>query len=364
MSAPEHTVQVLSPVSGVIAHRVAIGGGALGILAGIVLSVSHVDEISSAPLAIIGLCLVSVAAVYMGMAASPYRAPFRRRDHAIVALLLLVAAGFDAASQLGTNEVLRDDWGPISIALVLLGIGFFRPTYELLICTAICCLTVGAIAVVESASFAFPAPPITFAIVAITPVLAMGLSTAVLSSAFFRSYERNAPASADRPELRAAVEAAVRSRRLEALGGEVIPFLTSILESGTINEKDGLRARRLASELRAVTVAQLDASWIDDIDIDVDDPSRAAEKMSGEQRSAIRGLVRSATDPDIAASASMRLVAHDRSVVGTLFLQRQDGERLDRGELAPYIAMVRTFFPTVRTEVRGRTLRVIFAYDA
>ncbi|THG29418.1 hypothetical protein [Naasia lichenicola] len=364
MSIPERTVQVLSPVSGVVAHRIAIGGGVLGVAAAVVLTFQGIDQIHSFPLAMLGLVAITASAVYFGIAASPFRAPFTRLDHAVVASLGLGAVALNAGSQLGTNTIIRDDWGPPALALVLLGVGIFRPTIELIVCSAISCTVIASIAVLESSSFTSRLPLVTYALVAITPVLAMGVSTAVLSSAFFRAYERYAAIGADGPELRAAVEATVRERRLEALGDEVLPFLTSVVESGVLTERDSLRARRLASELRAVTVAQLDESWIDELGIEVHDPSRSAERMSGEQRSAIRGLVQTAVDPDVAARASMRLTDHDRAIVGTLVLERRDGERLDRGELAPYIAMVRTFFPTVRTEVRGGTLRVIFAYDA
>ena len=349
------TPQQLDPLGGITARLVVIAAGIFAIITAAVMSVAGASQISK-PLLAVAAVLVLVATVAFFVAAtSAFRPPFSLVSHFVVYGGALLAVLLNAASQWGTNAFVRDDWGPVAMAIVIFTLGSYRAWPELLGSALISAVALAVLAALESDSLTTPVPVGVYALAIATPVLASGVASAAFSATLveiLRDWRAGVltvrrEQSAPQPDVLAGAAA---SSHLGYLHGEVIPFLESVVASGEIGDRDGPRARSLSSELRALMVLDAEQSWAEQLVDSLDDPDRVAQRLSPGQRGSLRALVAHLRGAENSVAGSIALSMTPGG--GELTARIAPGSN-PRVRLAPFVAVARGIFPTAVGEFTG-----------
>jgi hypothetical protein len=358
------TPQQLDPLGGITARTIVIVGGIIAIVIAIAMTLANLSEISSPLLAVLALVALAATVAYYIRTSSPYRAPLLLHSHVIICLGALAAVLLDVFSQWGTNQLVRDDWGPISMACVVITLGAYRSPLELLACGIGSSAIVAGIAglVFASGSLVTPVPYAVFAVTMVTPVFAAGVGAAAFSSSLIRaSREGRDRDPVPRPPETVLMDAP--TGHLAFLKGTVIPFLDGIVTSGELAESDGARARRLARELRVLMVLDSELSWLTGVIDRFDDPARLAQELDSAQRASLRAIVAHVQSSDAFAkrSARLRLGLDEGNAVGVLEVDVLSVPAA-RMQLAPYIAVARTTFPVAEMSLTSSRFALTFRF--
>ncbi|TBN55443.1 hypothetical protein EYE40_14650 [Glaciihabitans arcticus] len=348
------TPQSLDPLGGITARLVVIAAGIFAIVTAVVMSVVGASQISSIPLALAAILVLVATVGFFVRATSAFRPPFNLASHFVVFGGSLVAVLLNALSQWGTNTYVRDDWGPVAMAIVIFSLGSYRAWPELLGSALFSAVALAVIAVAESGSLTTPVPTAVYALAAATPVLASGVAAAAFSATLVGilvAWRAGLDAEKPAPLASSGVLAdAAASSHLGYLHGEVIPFLESIVESGAISDRDGPRARSLSAELRALMVLDAEQSWAEQLVDSLDDPDRIAQRLSPGQRGSLRALVAHLRGAENSVSGSIALAMTPGG--GELTARIAPGSN-PRVRLAPFVAVARGIFPTAIGEFTG-----------
>ena len=355
----------LDPLGGLTARLITMSCIIIAVTVALLLSVTHWDQVASPVLQVAALLTIAAAAVVMITGTNPYRAPVSRFRMAVIWSTMGVATLLDSLSQWGANTSLRDDWGPLAFAIIVLMTGSYRPARQILRMTVGATLFLVVLAIVQIAPIyednpaRFIATPFVFA----TPVLATGIAAAAFSRTLVVHLLawRTSAISAQRDavqDLRSGLVPSVREHRLELLNAEVVPFLQRVVDSGELTAEDSDRARELAGGLRAVMLPEFARNWLESSVDEVVDPEHLAERMGNEHRGSLKALLAALQNPEPVVEGSV--VARLRSQETTAFL-RITATVLDvavaKSELAPYFAVARSFFPDAVLEIeRGELL--------
>jgi hypothetical protein len=356
------TPQNLDPLGGITARLIVIVGGVIALVIAIGMSAANASEISSPPLAIAAIVALGLTAAYFVRVSSPYRAPLRFRSHLIICLGAVAAIALEALSQWGSNTLVRDDWGPIAMAIVVITLGSYRPPAELLggaVGSAVLVALI-AVGVVASGSLVTPVPLTVFIVTMATPVLAAGIGSAAFSASSIRSHRAWQREVAAAPEVAPFTEDAPTGH-LAFLHGTVIPFLDSIVTTGQLAEDDGARARRLAQELRVLMVLDSEQSWLTGVVDRFDDPARVAHELDSAQRASLRAIITHVQSSEAFAKGStrLRLGLDSGEAVGVL---EADVVAVGsaRVQLAPFIAVARSAFGESETQLTASRFTLTF----
>jgi len=332
-------------------------------------------DIDHPPLAALALASVAVTSVTLVYGSSPLRAPFPLRLHLLATGAASVAYLLSALSMWDSNAYVRDDWGPVVIGLALLSLSQYRPPKEIASTGIVIALFAGVFALMQSHSFATVTPPIVFALVAMMPILTMSLASATFATFLIEGLVRWRR-RAKRAESSFATEStgwiarSVQQDRVTILNQEVVPFFAEVLRRDVISEDDRQRARQISDAIRAVMIAEADRTWLDAIVEQVsghstDDPQQLAVLMSTDHRTAMRAaVVGIAAHPAFSArdfSLSIRSAGSQSAV--TLRATIDTGENVLRGQIAPYLAVIRIVFSDVKVEFANTTLTLRFSYE-
>ena len=346
------TPQELDPLGGITARLIVIVGGVIALVIAIGMSAANASEISSPPLAVAAVATLGLTAAYFVRVSSPYRAPLRFHSHVIICLGAIAAIALEALSQWGTNALIRDDWGPIAMAIVVITLGSYRPPLELLggaICSTILVALI-VVGVSASGSLVTPVPLTVFIVTMVTPVLAAGIGSAAFSASSIRSHRAWRQGFVETPRVTPFTEDAPTGH-LAFLHGTVIPFLDSVVTTGQLADDDGARARRLAQELRVLMVLDSEQSWLTGVVDRFDDPARVSHELDSAQRASLRAIITHVQSSEAFAkrSARVRLGLENGEAVGVL---EADVVALGnaRVQLAPFIAVSRSAFPVSHAE--------------
>ena len=242
---PHNTPQQLDPIGGITARLIVIVSGAIAVAIAIGMTLMNAAQVSSPALAILAIVVLATTVAYYIRASSPFYAPLKLGSHIVICLGALIATGIEAASQWGTNSYVRDDWGPIAMAIVVISLGVYRGHLEILACTIGSSIIIGviAVAIAGSGSTVTPVPVAVSVVTMVIPVLGSGFA----SASFSRTLVRILLAWRNSVEVQVAAsgEAAVPpAGHLAFLTTTVIPFLDRIVTTGQLREGDGARARR------------------------------------------------------------------------------------------------------------------------
>ncbi|MDJ0351049.1 hypothetical protein [Cryobacterium sp. PH29-G1] len=303
--------QRLDPIGGLAAWPLAPVVAVIVVTYAIVATVSRPHEIAIIELAAAAVAALMIAAAVLVWSARPDLAPFTRARAMVIVGLGIIAHLFAAASTWQFNGMIQDDFAPMGLGLLLLALAPFRPWKEILVLGVSAALVVGVTAVAQSPFLGIQTPPVLFAIIAMTQVLAPTLAGAAYSRQVVNSIHRWQTDA--RRAIRTRTEASrgllaqsVVDNRLTNLGADVLPFLADVLQRGSLTAADVKRARSLAFQVRRVLVAEVDHTWLDDL-IDrerasltargltplcvIADPERRATGFDSDQRAAVGALI-------------------------------------------------------------------------
>lgn len=357
------TVLRIDPLGRVAARAAAIAASVVAAGAALTITVVTRDQITSPAAQLLALLVLAGACATVIRASSHFRAPFSGRSHLLIVVLLLGAVALNALASWGNNVTVRDDWGPAVMSVILVILGAYRPPQEVAASSIGSAVLIGLLAVHESSDLAQHAPALVTSIVAAAPVLAAGLAGAAFGRRV-RILQSRARTSLQLGEgVDCPLAMAIIAERQASLEAEVIPFLAEVVRVEFVTRADSDRARLLASSLRAVMVAEADASWLAGLPIEVDDPQRLANRMSGEQRRALRALIVHLREEQASDRAVGRLSLSEQDTMAhaTLRVALPHGGATRMG-LAPFMPVLRQFFPGTAVRFSAGELSIDFAF--
>jgi hypothetical protein len=342
---------------GAPAPVLAAGGAGLALATAVVETVLGRGQIASWPVEVAALVALVAAGVVVVVRASPFRAPFRAGSHVAVLSLVLIASVLDEVAQIGRDILIHDDWGLAVVPVFLLVLATLRPPREVLAGGIAAVAVIGATVLALSPFLLTPLPASARVAIAVTQVLPPALAAAALARITSRSLELRRAAPLSAPETDPTLS--VQQEAIARLEAEAIPLLTTVVASGSVSAVQAERARAIMAELRAALVADLARGWLAEAGFGVDDPDGYAERMTPEQRSALRTTVASLPLADFERPGTASASGQDREA--TLVLDLPVAARPRRTRVAPLVPLLRTAFR--RADIRIGDERVLVQVD-
>ena len=385
MTTIERTRQQLDPAGSTGVAPVAIFLLLGAFLYAVFMTVRGEAEISNPVFAVLALALLAIAGAIVIYGSSPTRAPLTARTHAAAHTIAMLAILCEAVGQWGTNMYIRDDWGPVTLGILLVALGPYRPAKEIAGAGMLSAVTIGVITYFETPSLVTSGPLLACVAVAVTPMLALCFSAAMFSDGVVTSIERwqkraKAASVSLVRELREGIARSVQQDRITILNRDVLPFFTDVLARDTLTTADRDRARMIADAIRQVMVEEVDRSWLESLleytavertnrpeaaRIIVHDPHRVASVMTVAQRTAIRALlVAFITIPGFSRD-QLRIVLsrHGDRNQGVITARVPVSDHVMRSTFAPFLAVMRAVFITLEVDFVQPELTLRFSYD-
>lgn len=293
----------LDPIGATAAWGLAPLVGAMSVGYAVVQSVINRNEIVSPVFAVAAICLLVAAGIALSVVAHPTVGRLSAGGAAVIVGVAVAAAVLSALSTWGHNRLVQDDWGQIGVALILFGLLWLRPPWEIIVFGVFGALVVGLLAAAQHTSLLIVNTPYVYAVVAATPVLVLSCVAATVGAIIARfSTEWTASSArgmrALEPEFRMLEQDALRRAQLEELRQATLPLLASISERGTITQCDIDTATAVSARLREHALEQLRVTWVDrllaDTRIDqqgVHDPERLLSHMPPRERAALSAFL-------------------------------------------------------------------------
>lgn len=303
---PRLTQQEADPIGGVTAAPLAMLGsvGAVGI--SVTLTAMHWREVGTPFAAFVGIALVVVSASALIAGVLPSHGRFASERLWLIVTLATGAAVAEYVSTMGRNTVLYDDYGPVSIGMLLLCMAPYA-TWTALLGSAALSSAVLSILILGNVVTSETTRPVG-------SLILIGSVAIVAMAAAGAAYSRSIVAAIlgwQRQSNRAALQADASRRadgsdvesdagdRVALLGREVLPFLASVVAAERLTVADADRARELAEALQGSMRSGADASWLEDladtvhheVDVVIDDPSGIAANLTADQRTALTAIV-------------------------------------------------------------------------
>lgn len=379
MSLREATAQQTDPLGALNQRPITLVLAVFAVLLAGVRSVESTDPETSTRFAVLAVVLVASAAAIMLVSSSPYRAPFTRRRFVAIVSLTVLAAVAEAASTAGHDVMIRDDWGGAAIGLLLLASSPYRPARDIAVASVVAAVVIAVIVFFELPTFATTAPAGVYVTVGVTPVLALGIGSAVYSHTFVTLVDHwigraTTMTEENALELRPGIARSVQQDRVTGLNRDVVPLFTEIVEQGYVTEADRDRAREVAETIRSRIVAEADRSWLEQVLLDVCprgkagtvvDRAHLASRMTSDQRTAVRALVVAMAKSSSTTMSTLGIVLHDDDplVRALVRVDNQASDAAIRQQFAPYFAVLRILFHDLQVDVNGSYLTLRFSYD-
>jgi hypothetical protein len=385
VSSSGKSYQQLDPVGGYSTRPVTLLGCAGVVLYAVIETVVGWAGVSIPAVAFVALFATVLAAVGVVYWSSPLRAPFPHFGFTTIVLLAIAAMVLDASASWTGAVLPPGEWGPVVFGLSMVELAPYRPPREIAIATAFGGLIAGFIAVLHPATLLSVSPTIVTLVATVVPLVSLGFGSAAYASALRRSLGWLQPDSdlASRAASEELRENTMRSAQLDRAGilnRAVVPFFSDILRRDSITPADAAEARAISASIRALMVADVERSWLDNL-IDeiararedgslpgsevVQDAERLAAGMSKEQRIVTRVLLvalldQPGFDPD---GFAILLTRKGPSCRVRISAKLDNDESIQRSGLAPYFAVVRIIFGDLQVAFQPPTLALRFSYD-
>lgn len=300
------TQQEADPIGGVTAAPLVILGalGAVGI--SVTFTVMHWREVGTPFAAFVGIALIVVAACALIAGVLPSHGRFASERLWLIVTLATGAAVAEYVSTMGRNTVLYDDYGPVSIGMLLLCMAPYA-TWTALLGSAGLSSAVLSILILGNVVTSETTRPIgSLILIGSVAIIAMAAAGAAYSRSIVASilgWQRQANRAALRADASRRTggsdDESDASDRVALLGREVLPFLASVVAAERLTVADADRARELAEALQGSMRSGVDASWLEDladtvhhaVDVVIDDPSGIATNLTADQRTALTAIV-------------------------------------------------------------------------
>ncbi|RFA16432.1 hypothetical protein B7R22_02805 [Subtercola boreus] len=295
MSAWGGTAQEIDPLSGITARIFAMAVGCVAVISATVLTALNPQEIGSPTLMLMGFAALVAGFAHLVWAADPYRRTVTRVRYLITYGLVLVAAVLESFAQLGSDTDVRNDWGPIVVALVLLVSGSYRRPTEIVVCTVLAALVVAGTTIQHSGTVSLGGL-IGATTMSGTLVVALGGGAAIFAASLIAGLRVDRRRSDDvrrnrnARDRRRAIEEFLGTD-IEALRREVLPFFRDLKVRDALTDGDRARAAELARLLRSSLARGLADEPLEGLVGMFDDPLLVAAALSTEQRTALRTVL-------------------------------------------------------------------------
>jgi hypothetical protein len=382
MTARERTRQQLDPI-GTLGNSLAtifFTVAAFVMAAGMV--ARRLDGVSNPPLGVVALLLFGLSCTILVLSSNPIRAPFSRRSLSMIVALAVGAGGLDLASVWADDRFLWSGWAPVSLGLLLLAMGPYRPARELVAAGSLAAVFIGFLTVVHNRVTGPDVPVLAIVAVTVMPVLAFAYATAAHSREVVVALERwqrkvLRPGRFVSRDDEDGIARSVQQDRVTILNREVLPFFLEMIEKPAVSNGDRERARDIAASFRRVMVAEVDRSWLehalDQLSAAADavsspevlDDDHIANVMSYDQRTALRAFITalfdlSRSDDDF---LKIQLFRDGQLCRGVIVVELEMADHALRSRFAPYFAVLRVMFPDLRLEYFGGVLTLSFSYE-
>ncbi|MCS5716789.1 hypothetical protein N1027_01415 [Herbiconiux sp. CPCC 205763] len=363
------TALELDPLAAISARGFLIVVAAVSMLCAIGLTVVTADQISSWPLAV--LALVLLAAGYGWFIRSAHFDVGVSNDRfAVSYALVAIATVLNSLSCLGSNVYVRDDWGLVTIGLVLMAAAPFRTYAELGTYTTISAAIAVLLAVLHSfTSFGSSIPLAVIVVVAVAPALALGLGSVgyarqLLLGIYAERLDQAASRDRQFDELRRTFVDDDVVGEIGSLREEIVPFLARVRQSGTMTVDDRVRAGVLAQNLQGSIAEARQSDSISDHVSELTDEAGLLPRLHEDDRATLRALLialgsSSHVSPQ---GISLELVEGEDDRFGVVRC-RADDVRALRADVLPFIRMARLMFHRASEQVTDDTLLVQFDID-
>ncbi|GAA2464305.1 hypothetical protein [Agromyces soli] len=309
------TQQEADPIGGgTAAPLVAIGAGT-AVAISVVSTFAHRAEIVSPFAAVLGILLLVAAAIALVTGILPSRGSFASERVWLVVTIATAAAVAEYVSTMGNDAVLYDDYGPITIGVLLLCMAPYASWAALLIAAGLSSGVLAILVAGNAAAASVSQPVASLVLVGSVAIVALAAAGASYSYSIVGSILRwQREVNREALEQEVAEEPADAepfsgptiggSPRVALVAREVLPFLASVVAAERLSVADVDRARELAEGVQAAMKAGIEATWLDDladalrsggtgpgIEMLVDDPSGAAARLSSDQRTALTAII-------------------------------------------------------------------------
>lgn len=376
----EATLQALDPLGALAGRPLTMAGAAAALVVAVPLSLAAWRDVTSPTLAVAALVVLAGAGLGLIVSSAAKRAPFPRSTALAVVAGALLAHILGAVALWERNTLVRDDWGPVAIGVLLLTLCPYRPAAELVRLSIGAALVVAVVTFLQQPYFVTNLPTLAYVIISMTPVLALGLGGAIFASVVLRrlaSWRQRAlrASEAHAATLQQGIVRSVQQGRVSILNRDVVPFFTALTDRQELTADDQREAAAIATAIRAVMIAETERTWLDELlspapagtgssvwPRAVDDPARLVDGMDFDQRAAVRAFIgvltgRAGIDPR-ALRVRVRGAASS-----TEFLLTVTGGDVPEATLAPYLAVLRAVVDEL-TLTLDTDLTLRFTYDA
>lgn len=323
----EVTLERLDPLSAAAARPVTTGAALLALALPPLTLITRAHEVTQ-PVWLAVSFIALAAAVWLLLDRSRASRPLWQPASAQAFQMLLAAVLVtSAASTAGANTLIRDDWAPLVVGVLLVASTPYRPAREIMFWTIVHTLLCAALGVVQSPSASTDVPVLTLAVTGSFSVAVMGFAAAAYARSLNSSTQlwhdrawQSAAAAA--VEHRSGVARSVQQRRVSLLNREVVPYLQRVVAAESIGDDDRDEARRLARSIRTLLVTDVEKTWaqlmLDDlvgrrprlnITALADDPDDLGRHAVLERRTLLRALAAISVERLAATELELRLSA-------------------------------------------------------
>ncbi|GAB3795877.1 hypothetical protein GCM10028798_05220 [Humibacter antri] len=371
----------LDPIGAAAAWGLAPLVGGMSVGYALLQSILNRDEIVSPGLAVAAVCLLVAAGTVLSVAVHPAIGRLSAGGAALVVGAAVAASVLSALSTWGHNRLVQDDWGQIGVALIVFGLLWMRPPWEIGVFGVFGALVVGLLAAAQHTSLYITNTPYVYAVVAATPVLVLGCVAATVGAIIAR-FSSEWTVSSERgmralePEFRMLEHDALRRAQLDELRQATLPLLASVSERGFITQFDIDTATDVSARLREHALEQLRVTWVDSLLADtrideqaVHDPERLLPHMPSRERAAFSAfLVESvrigALDPVGAVITVQRSPTVDSSERTRFELSMRIAAhwRFVRRTARPFVSVLRSLSGDAAITRNGSTMIMRFGF--
>jgi hypothetical protein len=364
------TALELDPLGAISARGFLVVVALVSILCAVGLTITTADQVSSWPLAVVALLALAAGYAWFLRSAFRFDQGVTSDRFSISFALVAVATVLNSLSCLGSNIVVRDDWGLLTIGLVLMAAAPFRTYNELRAYTAVASAIAGLLAVLHGfASLGDGIPLPVTVLVAVAPALAMGLASVAYARQLLHGiYAERLQQADDRDaqidELRRRFVDDDVVGEIGSLRSDVVPFLARVRSAGRLTAEDSARAAELAHTLSAaISASRMLDSLGDHVDLLVDE-SGLSLRMHEDDRATLRTLLVALQDSPHTRPGSviLELLEGESDRFGSVRCASDDVRAL-RADVTPFLRMTRLMFRSASEQVVGEELLVQFDID-
>ncbi|MFB2555349.1 hypothetical protein [Herbiconiux liangxiaofengii] len=357
----------LDPLAVISARGFLIVVAAVSLVTAVGITLTTTEQVSSWPLAVAGLVALVAGYGWIIRCAFDFGQGLSSDRFVTGFALVAVATVLSSFGSLGSNSVVRDDWGLITLALVLMAAAPFRAYTELGFYTGISTALAAVLALLHVFFSPLQSVPVPVTVVvAAAPVLAFGLGAVGYARTLLIGIygERLAQAEARDVQFESLRRAFIDDDGIGAVGdvrSDVVPYLARLRGAGELTADDRARAAELAASLQAAIAASRPVDSLGDLVDVLIDESGLSLRLHEDDRATIRSVLKALQESPHRRPGTLvfELLEGESDRFGMIRTSSDDVRAL-RTETLPFLRMMRLMMSTASDEVVGDELLLHF----